>query len=239
MIGRRAFVLGGISLPCGVGLGLWVHAANRSHASIRLIGDNDGILALLDTGHERVLMLTGSISDYLWNQLPILRTLGRSRIDLLIGSYENLLPRSVRDDVGEALAISLQRDASLPPLAGDVQIVSDYSEIALGDHAKITLQLSGANSDFVVSCDVADTSVVLVSSTSAMRLIEETGMYALIVPGEFVSEDISLNHASLIIGASDPPMNLEQPYLQIFPTSVTSITPHDGGISVPQDQLSS
>lgn len=239
MIGRRAFVLGGISLPFGVGLGLWVHAANQSQPSIRLIGDDDGILALFDTGRERVLMLTGPISDYLWNQLPILRTLGHSRIDLLIGSYENLLPRSVRQDVGNALAISLQRDASLPPLAGDVQIVSDYSEIALSDHAKITLQLSGTNSDFVVSCDIADTTVVLVSSIAAMRLMKLTGIHALIVPGEFVSEDISLNHASLIIGASDSPMNLEQPYLQIFPTSVTSVTPHDGGISVPQDQLSS
>ncbi|MCA9832536.1 MAG: hypothetical protein KC435_01180 [Thermomicrobiales bacterium] len=241
MISRRNLVIGGISIPTGVGLGLWAHTANRLAASIRLIGNDDGILTLLDTGRERVLILSGTIDSDLWSHLPILRTLGRARIDMVIGSYANLLPRTVREGVGEALMISMQKDASLPPLGGNVQVITDYTELAVGA-GKVTVEASGPvveSPTFVIAWEIEDTTTLILSGIEALRQRHQSQVHALVVPGELAAEDVSNTGAALIVGAADVPVNLEGPYLQIFPTAVTTITPGDEAISVPKDQLSS
>lgn len=241
MISRRLFLGGAVA---GVGLGYAGITATGSEASIRFIGRRETIVALLDTGTERVLFVLGERDDELLENVPGLTTLGKTRIDMVIASYRVLATRAAREhlQVGSTPVLSIQADHSLPPIRGNISLISTMVELELG--AATQMQLTPAtsppdNPGFVAHIHCRGTSIALTSGGTAARLDPGSNIDLLALPGRPDLKSLNLLHPTLLVSNAPVDSETDIHQMQVYPADPQVVKIGQGSISVRDDQLSS
>lgn len=244
MISRRSLLVAAASVPIGVAIGAGAYVANRSVPSIRVIGDREGMLVMLETGSERLLLLTGEVDEKLWSQRSNLITVGRERLDAILAAYANLLALGINGQtVGDSTTInSLQRNLSLPPLRGTVIPVADQVQMQLGETAQLSIEViasidGDAAPDFRATFASDGTTSVIASSSSAAARASLSGVDALIVPGEIEAEDIAGLRPSLLLSSATDRIPGSQDQMLVFTDSTSELVLKDGAIHVDARQL--
>lgn len=241
MISRRLFLGATVA---GVVLGLTGIATTRSSASIRFIGRRDTIVTLLDTGTERVLFILGAQDDELLGDVVGLTTIGGSRIDLIVATHRILATRAARTHLGglSTPTFSIQADSSLPPIRGEISVVTGTTSLELGSSTRIRLvpsMNSGDHPDFVTSIDCCNVRINLVSSGGASRLSDGAGCDLLVVPGRTPVDIVDRNKPKLLVcTAPDSELNgIRQ--IQVYRSDPQIVRLGDGQLSVRDNQFSS
>lgn len=241
MISRRKFLT---IASFGAILGITGMAFTRTEASIRFIGRRETIVALLDTGVERVLFLLGESDDELLGDIAGLSIIGNTRIDMVVGSYGAISTRSAREHLrlDATTAIVIQSDTSLPPIRGDISTVTATTDLQLGDSTRIRIAPSpgpAENQDFVVDIHHKDTRVILVSNEAALRLVDAGSCAVLVVPGRPGETAINRVQPQLIVCNSPNLEQLPVSQMQVYRTDPQVVRIEGSGIRVHDDQLSS
>lgn len=240
MISRRKLVIGGVG---GILFGLTAVALTRSETSIRFIGRRQTIIALLDTSTERVLIVLGEQDDELLTYVPGLKTVGNTRIDLVVASHRVLATRAAREHlhIDNITTLSVQASSSLPPIRGEVTSITGSTTLDLGGKSTMKIDVTGLQADhpdFLVTFDFQGSRLFLASSSAAMRTIDNRSPNLLAVPGPAEAiPDLQVTPHVLVCNAPDD--TLKTPQIQVFPTDPTIVRIGDGSISVRDDQLSS
>ncbi|MCO5214701.1 MAG: hypothetical protein M9950_00845 [Thermomicrobiales bacterium] len=244
MISRRSLLVAVAGLPVGAAIGAGAYITNRSVPSIRVIGDRDGMLIMLETDTERLLLLAGEVDKNLWSKRSNLITVGRERLDVIIATYANLLALGINGQtVNDSTTIlSLQRNLSLPPLRGAVIPVADLMEIQVGEAARLTIEVIASIAgdeapDFLITFASEGTISVIASSASAIHHAPLSGVDALVVPGEVTPEDIAGLRPSLLLSSSIEGIAGSQEQILVFTDSTAEIVLKNGAIHVDANQL--
>lgn len=243
MISRRSLLVAVASVPIGTAIGAGAYITNRSDPSIRVIGNRDGMLIMLETVTERLLLLTGEVDDRLWSQRSNLITIGKERLDAIIATYANLIALGINGKtVGNTTILSLQRNASLPPLRGMVVPVADYVEMQLGELARLTIDVfatvEGDDApDFLITFICEGTTSVIASRSSVAPRTSLSGVDALIVPGEIESDSIVGLHPSLLVSSATERIPGSHDQILVFTDSTAELLLENGAIHVEADQL--
>ena len=240
MISRRKLAIGGVG---GILLGLTGVALTRSEASIRFIGRRQTIIALLDTSSERVLIVLGDQDDELLSNVPGLKTVGNTRIDLVVANHRILATRAAREylQIDTITALSVQASSSLPPIRGNVNQITESTVLDLGGKSTMKIDVTGLEADhpdFLVTINCHGTRLILSSSNAALRAISDRSPDLLAVPGPAEAN----THAHLsphVLVCNTPDDSLETRQMQVFATDPAIVRIGDGSISVRDDQLSS
>lgn len=239
MISRRSFL--GVSL-IGAMCGLIASSRSRAEASIRFIGRRETIIALLDTGSERVLFLLGEQDDELLASIPGLTTIGNSRIDLVVGTHRLLSTRAAREHLhlDSTRAVAIQADASLPPIRGEISTVTETIELQLGDMTSIQitpLVRPDDHPDFSVTIRHRDVSIALVSGEDALRHVD-IGAYALLaIPGRPGIRATSTVQPQLIVCNSPNLEDVAINQMAVYRDDPQVVRIDPAGIRIRDDQL--
>lgn len=219
-------------------------AFTRSNASIRFIGRRESIIALLDTGVERVILLLGELDDELFGDAAGLNTIGNSRIDLVMGTYNVIASRSAREHLrlDSTAAIVIQGDASLPPVRGNISMITATADIKLGETTSIRIAPSlmpAEHPDFAVDIRHKNTRMILTSGEAGLRLVDSGSCSLLVIPGRPSERAISAVQPQLVVCNSPNLEELPVHQMQVFRSDPQVVRIHDEGIGVRDDQLSS
>ncbi len=211
MISRRSMVTATLAaIPVGVSGGFLARTFLGSGASIRFLGRNDAMISLLDTGVTRALFLLGEPDVAMLANVAQLLTLGRTRLDLVVGSHRWLTADGLRSelDLHRLTTISLQADASLPPIRGKVIPVTDVQFLGLGSDCDVTIRLArgtSANADdpaVHVGIRFQHTRMVLASSPAAPG--DNDSLALLAVAGEVNADALAQVSPALFVGTTLP-----------------------------------
>ncbi|MCO5225617.1 MAG: hypothetical protein M9953_09780 [Thermomicrobiales bacterium] len=231
-------------MPVGAAVGAGAYIANRSVPSIRVIGDRDGMLIMLETDTERLLLLAGEVDKNLWSKRSNLITVGRERLDVIIATYANLLALSINGQTvnDSSTILSLQRNLSLPPLRGAVIPVADLMEIQVGEATQLTIRVIASIAgdeapNFLITFISEGTTSVIASSSSAAHLASLSGVDALVVPGEIALEDIAGLRPSLLLSSMTERVGGSQDQILVFTDSTSELLLKNGAIHVEANQL--
>lgn len=246
MISRRGLITAAVT---GMSVGLAGVYLIQGDASIRFIGRRSTIITLLDTGTERVLMVLGDQDDELLENIVGLKTVGNTRVDLVIASHRILATRSARMHlrIDSTQTIAIQASASLPPIRGEVTSATQAVSLDIGKQTSIQIApsaatLSSSNAhhpDFVVSATCHNTSMILASSDAALRLSDGGICDLLAVPGS--PGDVAMARINPQLFVSNRPLVEEASItqMQVFESDPQTIRIGDGKLQIRDDQLSS
>lgn len=240
MINRRKLIIGAVG---GTLIGLGGMALTRNGASIRFIGRRNTIIALLDTSTERALIVLGERDDDLLDFVPGLKTVGNTRIDLVIAGHHILSTSAAREhfQLVSTSTISVQGSASLPPIRGDVTAVTSSSTIKLGKNTEIKISVAGIQDDqpdFLVDIATRETRLVLLSGGSTLRMNDIASPDLLALPGS-ADQLTRSNITPQILVCNTRSEAIKVPQMEVFPLDPSIIRLNDGSLSVRDDQLSS
>lgn len=236
---RRLF-----AAAAGIAVGIVGSATTRSDASIRFLGRGSSILALLDTGTERALFALGAPDNRLIADTAGLTTIGRSRVDLVVATHRTLATDIARKHMSldTAQILSVQSDASLPPIQGAVHLASHSLELTLGNTTKLTVT-AGVNPtdhpDFLVEIECLGRRLLISSSASALRTASGSGHDLLVLPGEASADDVNRVRPQVVVGNYRGEEEIDTVQIEVFPTDPIVVGIRDEGISVRRNQLSS
>lgn len=209
MISRRVFTALLAGIPAGVIGGSFLRRWTTPGASIRFIGQRDTLLALLDTGEERVLFLLGEPDTRVLEHLPQLLTVGNIRIDLVVGSHRWLTSDGFRSaiDLESIATLSLQGDTSLAPISGNVTPVTSVRSIRLGSETTVTLSVDQQFGDdpndphMLVEIWIDETRIALANTVASFTMLTDP-IHLLAAPGEVSVEAIEQVSPSVFVGTA-------------------------------------
>lgn len=246
MTTRRTFLSAGLAaIPVGVGAALGVRHWMAEGTTLRLVGRDDSILALFDTGNERALFLLGDPEIRLVENLSQLLPIGRQRVDMIVGCHQWLTTRGLRDhlDVESITTLSLQASASAPPIRGNVYPVTTSMQVKVGGNSNVMLSVgrdidaAGTNPAFAVDIGTMSTRMLLASGADAPQGIEHAPDL-LVIPGEIDVQSIKRIQPAILAGTSLPAGN-DTPAVQVFPDDAITFTVRDGSVAIRENQFSS
>ena len=209
MISRRAIAAGIVGVAGGGLGGVLVAMRARPEASIRFIGREDTIIALLDTTNERVLFFLGEPNERVLDHLPQLLTYGGTRVDLIAASHRWLTFAGIRDaiDLDSTQTLVLQSDSVLPPIAGNVHVVLDSMVIELsgGTEIRITVDRDDpnepANPLIAVEIAIDGSRLLLANREPALELVFER-QQLIAVPGDVSPEALHAFSPSIVVSTA-------------------------------------
>ena len=237
-----AVVAGAISGVIGSQLAL-------SDATIRFIGNDASILALLDTGRERVLIVLGSPNERLLKNAIGLRTIGNHRLDLIIAPYQVLATTTAREELqfDTVQSVSVQGNLSLPPVRGKVLPIAEALEIGVGNSGRLRVlpmaMVAGTtpaeNPDYLVEVDLSGARLTLASSDTALRLASGRSAHLVAVPGS--PGPIALNRPAAPLIVCSRPIEPQPEIVQmpVYSNDPVVVQLKRDGISINSNQLSS
>lgn len=250
MISRRRLITAGIAtITAGAVSGYIGSQLALSDASIRFIGTRTAILALLDTGRERVLIVLGAPDDRLLRNAIGLRTIGNHRLDLIIAPYRVLTMPAALQHLGfdTVQTVSVQGHLSLPPVRGEILPLADALEIRLGDSGIMRVLSLGfavglsepEDPDYLVEVTLNGARISLGSADAAFR--SGSGIPAHLVavpgrPGPIVTQQTS---APLIVCSTPVEPQADMIQMPVFPNDPVVVHLKQNGITVNSNQLSS
>lgn len=250
MISRRRLIGTGIAtVVAGAVSGVIGSQLALSDASIRFIGTRAAILALLDTGRERVLIVLGTPDERLLRNAIGLRTIGNHRLDLIITPYQVLTMPSAREQLGfdTVQTVSVQGHLSLPPVRGEILPVADALEIGLGDTGTLRVLPLGIaadlstpeNPDYLVEIAINGARLRLGSSDAAFRLSTGVSAHLAVVPGSPGPTVLNRVSAPLIVCSSPLEPQPDVMQMPVFPNDPVVVQLKRDGVSINSNQLSS
>lgn len=243
MISRRAFTAGLAAIPFGAAGGFMIRHWIASGASIRFIGRNESMIALLDTSNVRILFLIGDPDAPMLAYLPQLLTVGRTRVDVIIASHRWLTTGGLRStlDIASVNTISLQAHASLPPIQGNIVALTDHMEIDLEEGNKIAISVrpfdDPADPDALIDIACDGTRIILANRASALNAAD-TKPNLLALPGDIDGELIQQVGPALFLGTDLYPESA-LPQMQLFHNDSVNLAIRNGAVIVRENQLSS
>ena len=241
MISRR--LLAGSTLT-GAIFGLAGISATRSDASIRFIGRQRTIVALLDTGSERVIFVLGDRDDQLLADITGLTTIGNTRIDMVVASYRVLATQAAREHlrINSTTTISVQSNLSLPPIRGQVSPLTQIADITLGDATSMRLTPVtdiDEEAHFVADIVSYGVRIILAGQDGAVRFSRSSSCDLLAIPGRPDTRTVSNVHPQVLVCNSPNKDQISINQIQVFRTDPQVVRIGDGRISFRDDQLSS
>lgn len=220
-----------------------------SDATIRFIGTQAAMLALLDTGRERVLIVLGSPDERLLRNAIGLRTIGNHRLDLIVAPYQVLTMPVAREELrfDTVQTVSVQGHLSLPPVRGEILPIATALEIGLGDSGRLLVhpQNSAAaltteeNPDYLVEIELNGARLSLGSSDSAFRLASRKSAHVVAMPGSPGPTALDRMSAPLIVCSKPIESRPDIVQMPVFPNDPVVIQLKRDGISINSNQLSS
>lgn len=244
MTSRRAVLSAGLAaIPVGIGTAFGIRHVMATGTILRILGRDATMLALFDTGNERVLFLLGDPDVGTLGHLAQLLPIGRRRLDIIVGSHQWLTSEGARDhlDLETITTLSLQATASTPPIRGNVYPVTSSLQFELGKNSSVSLSVgraheaAGTNPDFVAEIRLGETRLVLARGATALHGIE-AGPHLLAVPGEIDPESITIIQPGILVCTSST-AEMDVPAVQAFPDDAVVFTIRDGSVSIREDQF--
>lgn len=246
MINRRQLLA---ATATGVVVGLVGASVTRGDVSIRFIGRQSTIIALLDTGEARAMLVLGQRDDDLLENIPGLKTVGNTRIDLVIASHRVLATHAAREhlQIDSTPTIAIQANTSLAPIRGDITPVTSAIELEVGDAIPVRITASGSglpdleadDPDFVISAKYDETRILFASSDSALRLTDDGACDLLAVPGSPGNVALARYKPQLFVSNSPLKEGLLSAQMQVFRSDPMVVQIERGGIQLRDDQVSS
>jgi hypothetical protein len=246
VISRRQFFG---ATAAGVMAGLAGVAVTRGEATIRLIGRRSSIIALLDNGTERVLMVLGSQDDDLLMNIPGLKTVGNTRVDLVIASHRILATRAARHhlNIETTPTLAIQAHASLPPIHGNVTPIVHPIVLGIGNATTLQVQptrarLTGPEAEhpeFLITVDCVGRHLILASGDQALLLADGVSPAMLVVPGSPGTNATTRLNPQVLVSNSPATEGIAAPQIQVFRTDPAVVRIHADGLILRDDQLSS
>ncbi len=242
MSSRRAILSAVLAaIPVGIGASFGMRHWLTGGMSVRLLGRDDSMLALFDTGNERVLLLLGEPHLELLANLSHLLPVGQTRIDMIVGSHAWLTVGGARShlDLQAVTTLSVQASASAPPIRGNVYPVTSTLRFQVGDTSDALLLVghdhdsAATNPDMSVEISAAGTRLLFASGGDALGSTG-TPLHLLAVPGEVSAEKIAALGPE-ILATTSPAQDVDLPSVQVFPQDVVSFAIHDGAVKVRED----
>lgn len=226
---RRSLIVAGTSglITGSVGAATWMARPQKGRVRLGVIGDKASQLWLLDTDSERVLFAMGAPNERLLEHLPMLATVDRRRIDILVANHVFLstVGTELIDRHRIAHIISVQTDPSLPSFSWqNITAVSPVQwELSEGvtveietEHRAVSEESYHAAPDWVARITRGDLAIAITNRESVaiyspvsfalVGLPEIDGMAAkadqLLVSNGSDNEGASKNHLQAFV--SDP-----------------------------------
>lgn len=246
MIDRRRLLTLTATAALGVGAGFAGARLSGEQASIRFIGDRNSMIALLDTGQERVIFVVGEQNDALTKNVANLVTVGNGRIDLVVATHRVLATRAAREYLGieEVTTVCLQSDMSLPAIRGKVKTTAHNMDITLGNTATLSIRPQGpapVNADhpeYIGDIRIQGIRMLIGSSLSALRRANVGRADLLAVTGAVTDEILGQVEPSLVV-CNSPLEASDAAQMQVFWNDPVIVRIDDGAIRFRPDQLSS
>lgn len=209
MISRRAIAAGFVGVAAGGLGGVLIKTWARPEASIRFIGQEDTIIALLDTTSERVLVFLGEPNERVLDHLPQLLTYGGTRVDLIAASHRWLTLDGIRDaiDLDSTQTLVLQADGGLPQISGNTQEVLDSMTIELSGGTEIRFTIDHddpnepANPLIAVEIAIDGSRLLLANREPALGLVFDR-QQLIAVPGDVSPEALRAFSPSIVVSTA-------------------------------------
>lgn len=246
MITRRRFLASTLAATStGIVAGITAGRVMQPGPSVRFIGHRTSMIALIDTGLERALIVLGERDDNLLASIPGLKVAAGRRIDLVMASHDVLASRAARKhlQIDEVTTICVQSDASLPPIRGHVLPLTSDASLDLGEHASVAIRMRPTGPSiglpdrpmFLVQVTMNETRLLFVDNPGSMRLAETGAVHLLAVPGEIGTTERMSSAALVVTTRADQFPN--RPALQVSSTDPVVVRVRDGSIEVRENQL--